>query len=97
MGWLLGGSDTRSGKEERCLVGGRSRRSLTVGGALGLRLNNEDKRGRVPQFGEDEVASGCSLGMWAAARTAVGRTFDAPPGRGGPRWKAEERCLNLLS
>ena len=85
------------GEEERSLARGRSRRSLTEGGVLGLRLNKEDKRGRVPQFGGDDVSSGCSLGMWAAARTAVGRTFDAPPGKSRPGWKAEERCLNLFS
>ena len=95
--WLQGSSSTGPKEGERCLVGERSRRSLTEGRVLGLRLNKEDKRGEVPQFGEDEVASGCSLGMWAAARTAVGRTFDAPPGKNGPGWEAEERCPNLFS
>ena len=81
----------------RCLLGERSRLSRWGREMLGLRLNNEDKSGMVPPFGEVDMASGCSLGVLAAARTAVGRPFVAPPGKAGPERTTSEGRPDLCS
>ena len=81
--------------EVRCLSAGRP--SNWRGGRckFGLRLNKEDNGGRVPRFEEGDMVPGCLLGVRAAARTAVGRPFDAPSGMFGPEKtiRNERRCF----